>query len=204
MLKTIKSRVIFLGILPWVLFIIFFLISWGIYTYNAELRSQANHEYRSTQLSLNLSWNERIDRINLALRNEEMTREEWNEQASIINHQHSENQIEASEKWVQSGLPDWAMIFAQLSYVGSILLIPLTIIFYCVWYAMSLQLLKLLRQRGYEWLTIIDALWLAFIFPRTSGRAPKADDFLTLPDTNQTTESLIQFLRMKKKYRAKK
>lgn len=60
-----------------------------------------------------------------------------------------------------------------------------------------------LSGKGYDWLTHYDAMWLAVALRGESQRIPPAADFMAVPDSRETVDSLVAFVRMRKGFRVR-
>ncbi|CAN5489544.1 hypothetical protein BH09SUM1_BH09SUM1_19110 [soil metagenome] len=106
---------------------------------------------------------------------------------------------ETSRSWMDSMPPLWLQIFMSLTVAAVLPFLILLATMRIFLGFLARQLGADLRRKGYTWLGLPDLMWLLIALQRDVRKIPLASDFETVPDFHETAESLIEFVRLRKK-----
>lgn len=101
----------------------------------------------------------------------------------------------------KASAPKWVQIFTSITMAAALPVLLLLVLARGLLGLAGRRLGDELRLKGYDWPTHWDAMWLLVVLRREARRIPPAADFMTVPDSRETADSLIAFVRMRRGFR---
>jgi hypothetical protein len=189
-----RWRVLMVIVLPIVGSLLLFLLGATLYSSHQRAWNKASEQMQQRTKNANATFNAQTDESNRAFIQGDITTAEHGEAMATFGREWSNELAAATEELNAAGMPDWLQFISFLFMIGGPLLGLISII---MWFTSGHRLRRDLQLRGYDWIGVSDALWLALVLPRKSWNAPLASDFLQVPGSSQELNSLIAFLKLK-------